>query len=187
MKFKDVRNHCLRLWYSNTKRKRVGLDDKFHNSLECTWQRRRRKLGYDHVSIFCSIGDWSTNITDLLTDERFDDLDLTIDEDKEIIFRHFTKLALVISELLSDFEKIHNIATGKNDTNASRACLSKADNPKIVDRFMCYINHIFKHKTAGLHLCNHHIPFCFDDAGPDCCNENFISVDNATRDKRQIQ
>lgn len=179
MKYKIVRESNLAKWLSNTNRERNGVIETFNNSLECKWQRRARDLGLGHISIFCAFGRANNNITDILTDERFDHLIFSNDEDKAIIFRQYYKLGLLISESLTDFQDIV-IKANKESTKSSRKLVSKIKNPESVDKMLSYCNHIFKHKCKGIYKCDHHSTLCFDDLGRDCCMGNVLDIDNAS-------
>lgn len=182
MKFKSVREYCLEKWLSGMNRKRIGLKDKFYNSLECQWQRKAGDLNYDHVSLFCSLGLFSTNVTDLLTDERFDDLSLDNPDHHQIIFRQYAKMGLVVSEILTDIKDTYSLATGKGGS-VTKKKISKKDNTDAVNRIICFINHVFKHKCNGVHKCNHHTTLCFDDKGRDCCHGNILDISCADQKK----
>ncbi|HNY56505.1 MAG TPA: hypothetical protein PKI86_12795, partial [Chitinophagales bacterium] len=102
-----IRKRALKYWLKKTKRKREinTFNDDFSKSLDCTWQNKAEKLGYNHISIFCSLGEWSTNLSDLLFEEKYDNL--KYDDDYEIIFRIYTRYFLIISEILEDFVLIN--------------------------------------------------------------------------------
>lgn len=182
MKFKIVRESSLAKWLSNTNRQRDGVVEKFNDSLECKWQRNARELSLGHISIFCALGRANNNITDILTDERFDHLDFSLKEDKAIIFRQYYKLGLVISESLTDFQDII-VKAKKLSTKKSRQLVSKMKKPESVDKMISYCNHIFKHKCKGVYKCDHHSTLCFDDLGRDCCMGNVLDIDNANPTK----
>jgi len=184
MKFKDVREYNLKKWLSNTNRVRDGVKEHFNDALECKWQNRAGDLDLGHISIFCAMGRANHNITDILTDERFDHLDFSIDEEKQIIFRQFYKLGLIISESLTDFQDMITTAA-KYKTKKSREVVSKKDKPQSVDKMLSYCNHIFKHKCKGIYRCDHHTTLCFDDLGRDCCMGNVLDIDNASASKCQ--
>jgi len=182
MKYKTIRTYCLEKWLSNTKRVRDGVHEHFRNAMECKWQNKASDLGLGHVSLFCALGRFNHNITDILTDERFDELDYSITEDKEIIFRQYCKLGLIISESLTDFQDVM-VKTAKLNTKKSRKAVSKVNKPEAVDKMLSYINSLFKHKTKGVYKCDHHTTLCFDDLGRDCCLGNVLDIECASQNK----
>lgn len=182
MKFKSTRIFCCEQWLSASSRERKGLTDVFRNSLECQWQHKAAALGYGHISLFCSLGKFTTNITDILTDERFDELSYNNEEHHQIILRQYCKLSLVASEILTDIKDIYQKASGKGGSDSKKK-ISKTDNPDAVNRLICFINHVFKHKCNGLHKCNHHTTLCFDDKGRDCCQGNTLDISCASAKK----
>ncbi len=48
------------------------ISDNFDKSIECKWQDKAFDYGYTHISVFCSLGQFVTHITDLLRDYRYD-------------------------------------------------------------------------------------------------------------------
>jgi len=187
--FGDVRKSNLQRWLHHMDRQRSedNLDDIYTNSFECQWQEhftRNNKLKSDHPdkfhnSIFCSMGDWVTQISDWLCDERFDNLHYWY-EDKEhalfirqVLFRHYTRFYLLVSEVITDLADLTDILLSEHDHYKARSFLSlnKDDKqfPNWVDELMDYINSICKHKIGSgnkfhkLHLRNHHTPLSFID------------------------
>lgn len=64
-----------------TSRQRINEHDNIEQSYECNWQLKYQapdKAQQDHYSIFCSMGEWNTIITDYLTDKRWDALDFDV-------------------------------------------------------------------------------------------------------------
>lgn len=182
MKYKSTRIFCYEKWLSASKRERKGLTDIFKNSLECQWQKRAASLGYGHISLFCSLGKFTTNITDILSDQRFDELSYDDPAHHQIILRQYCKLSLVVSEILTDIKDVYQNSTGKRGADTKKE-ISKTDNPDAVNRLICFINHVFKHKCNGLHKCNHHTTLCFDDKGRDCCQGNTLDISCASTKK----
>jgi len=71
--FKDVREQAFQLWEQGTNRNCQLINDDITGSFECKWQDRATfALGYEHISIFCSLGEWANNISDILKDESYD-------------------------------------------------------------------------------------------------------------------
>lgn len=182
MKYKSVREFCLQKWMGATGRQRDGLVETFNNSFECQWQRRAESEGFGHIGLFCGSGKFNHNITDILTDERFDQLSFSNEEDKSIIFRQYCKLGLIISESLTDFQDIMKLC-GSLTTKQSRSAISKQSYTEAVDKMISYCNCIFKHKFRGLYKCDHHTTLCFEDAGRDCCMGNILDLQCHSRDK----
>src|ERR1700678_3058593 len=99
MLFKNVREQALNYWLEQTGRQRQEMSELFVT--ECNWQNKFQVPDPDngvHYSIFCSMGDWNTNITDMLEDTRYDELDLADLCDAGILFRYYTRFFLVVSE-----------------------------------------------------------------------------------------
>lgn len=108
--FGEIRKAALEYWAAQTGRQirdangNLLLTDDFVDAYECDWQN-----GYNggHVHLFCSLGDWASNLTDLLKDDRYDELDLESEDDAKLLFRHYTRMLLIISEILTDFQDIY--------------------------------------------------------------------------------
>jgi hypothetical protein len=165
--FGQVREPAFELWQQGTKRDCFPINDVVLESYECKWQDRAVfELGYDHISIFCSLADWASNVSDILRNNLYDCFDLLDDEDRQALFRYYTRLLLVISELLSDFEQMVVAARRMNNLGAARNLLSNT--PGEVHAVFGFINSVCKHKAKGIHRCNHHLPLWFDDYRVDC-------------------
>jgi len=170
---KDIRQAALALWMAGTQRTRQNLTDRYF--IECQWQTNFSDPNADpnkHYSIFCSMGDWNTNLTDVLEDSRFDHIPLDgTPEEKDIVFRFYTKVYLIASEILTDFQDIlsvfrtGNIQAPQNsdETRTSRNQLTPTTQPGAISDTFEYINSVCKHKTRNLHSCNHHILYYFED------------------------
>lgn len=184
IRFKEVREQALGYWITQTGRSIKAhnevLVDSFDFGYECNWQSKARELKDDdrwHVSYFCSLGDWASNISDLLLDSRFDSLQLSDpnSEDAKILFRFYTRILLVVSEMLVDFIDIANTLGLKNklfkDSSYSR-----------------FINSVCKHKAGKqshyLHICNHHLPIHFEDSN---LTSTFASPLQISIGKRNIE
>jgi hypothetical protein len=166
--FGSTRKSCLNEWLSQTGRKLIeynGLryDDFAEGEFECKWQLTAKELahvdGNDkwHIPHFCSLGEWASNITDILTDDRFDDLSFIHLPDQEFLFRYFTRLLLVTSEMLTDFVDLLKLITN--------ATTPRKDISPNVNKLFRFINNVNKHKVNNVHRCNNHLPFWFSDAG----------------------
>lgn len=159
--FGYIRKQALSMWETNTNRDCRSVNDDITGSFECKWQdRATQQLGYEHISIFCSLGEWANNISDILKDENFDYYDYLNDEDCQALFRYYTRLLLIVSEILCDFEDIiQKIGTPQSKNARNILSSSKGD----LDSLLYYINRVCKHKVTGLHRCNHHLPIWFED------------------------
>src|SRR2546422_11393446 len=100
MIFQTVRQKELKFWLTKTNRK-FKIGDSFEESFECHWQLEADKRGKNHISIFCSLGDFATNLTDLLRDKRCDKYKFGLEEERDkALFRYYTRIFLIASELL---------------------------------------------------------------------------------------
>lgn len=187
--FENIREYALwDVWALETNRELVTSDDPkyvnlirdiYWHSFECVWQNKAGDLKTDvnwHVPHFCSLGDWAGNITDLLTDIRYDRLSFTVPIDQEFLFRYYVRVLLIASEILADFEVIlrdANLVEGSHTVKNRRKALSgRVD----VEQLMQYINAVCKHKSSqGLHLHNHHLKYWFEDSNIACPFTNPIS------------
>lgn len=189
MIFKDVRTAALNKWLAGTKRHRANESDDISQAYECSWQNlfgTKAENSVDHYSVFCSIGEWNTNLTDYLTDERFDHFDLTDEHAKEVLFRHYTRILLCASEILTDFQdtlstfNAGHYLTGpqlSQAKGASRTALSANYAPAHVQNLFTYINNVCKHKVNNIHVCNHHLKLHFEETGA-CPSANCITVND---------
>jgi len=159
--FGDTRKRAFCHWETETHRNCRLVNDDITGSPECKWQDRATlKLGYQHISIFCSLGEWASNISDILRDDSCDCYDFLDYEHRQALFRYYTRLLLVVSEVLCDFEKIVQTIQPPGSGKA-RDFLSvrKGD----VGSTLGFINKVCKHKVGELHLCNHHLRIWFED------------------------
>ena len=119
MKFKSVRKSSLKMWLQGTGRT-FKTTDNIANSFECNWQDPAFQKGYEHVSIFCSIGEFASHITDHLRDYRFDKYEFdSSDQVNELLFRYYSKFLLIISEVLTDLQDLWILSNYKI---SSRRC-----------------------------------------------------------------
>lgn len=166
------------LWQTGTNRTGCDVDECYDNSFECRWQSHANtKFGYNHISLFCSLADWSCNITDLLSDSRYDKHDFDDECHGEVLCRYYTRLMMVIAEHLADLEKIATLL-GAPKGKAAREKISAATDKDWVDNFHKFVNCVCKHKAGGknIHYCNHHLPICFDDMANPCTVQNAIRL-----------
>ena len=77
------KNNALNHWLTETERIRE-INDDYSMSIECIWQDQLVPEE-DHNSLFFSLAEWSTNITDLLSEKTYDNLRFTI----QIIRRNY--------------------------------------------------------------------------------------------------
>lgn len=187
MTYKSIRENSLSIWLENSKRIR-GINDDFSQSMECEWQNELVPKEY-HSSLFCSIAEWSTNVTDLLEDTTYDQLRFDNMDNRQKLFRHYTRILLIASEILTDFQDLI-IFTSKfkgsiKDKNIkAKSKLNYSEIEFTCQNLFDYINNICKHKVGnkpiGLikyHLCNHHIDYQFKD------NPNFERTMNTLKVK----
>ncbi|GAL86072.1 hypothetical protein MYP_3301 [Sporocytophaga myxococcoides] len=167
--FKEIRLEVKEYWLAETKRKRY-INDSIIDSFECLWQNNYTE-GDKHNSIFCSIGEWNNHITDILTDRKFDKVIFASSKHNTALFRYYTRLFLVVSEILTDFlDLMVYLNDIKNDK--ARKLLNIKDHYFTFQEFFDYINNICKHKIGDgrnlaikYHCLNHHIDYFFLDSG----------------------
>jgi len=190
MTFEYIRKPALSIWLHETKRVRQDDTDIFSASFECDWQNEFQPPNpnrTDHYSVFCSLGDWNTNLTDIIDDARYDNLDYTDDENGAIILRQYTKVMLITSEILTDFQDIlSTFRAGKilkksklsNEANISRQMLDKNFPPGTVTNLFEFINNVVKHKLNNIHFCNHHLHLYFVDSGTANTHRSTVTISN---------
>ncbi|RYZ90893.1 MAG: hypothetical protein EOP04_02420 [Proteobacteria bacterium] len=175
-KFAITRKTALSNWKVRSNRV-FKVTDNFSGSIECEWQSNAWEKGYNHISIFCSIGQFASHITDLLRDYRYDRYEFDQSEDvNEILFRYYTRVLLIASEVLTDFQDLFIIADNKLTTKQmggtkgsdlkklqDQARKSLAMDSNKVTLLLDFINKVCKHKTSNLHICNNHIKYLFED------------------------
>lgn len=171
-----VRKDVLTNWKYRSNRV-FKVTDNLVDTIECSWQNKSFDLGYNHISIFCSIGQFVSHITDLLRDYRFDKYEFDQSEEiNELIFRYYSRILLIASEIFIDFQDLFILADEKLTTNQlnrfpKKELRIKQDNARQklakdtekIKKLLDYINKICKHKIANFHICNHHIQFLFED------------------------
>jgi hypothetical protein len=152
---------AFQLWEQGTNRNCHLVNDDITGSFECKWQDiATDELGYEHISIFCSLGEWANNISDILQNESYDYYDFLNDDCRIALFRYYTRLLLIVSEMLGDFEAIVQ-RLGFPRSKKAREYLSSGRDD--VHLLLGFINKVCKHKVESLHQCNHHLPIWFED------------------------
>lgn len=185
--FGQVRKQALQFWLDSTNRTRGTVDD-FSNSYECGWQNDLVPED-KHNSLFCSIGEWNSNITDILSESSIDHLTFDDEEARQTIFRYYSRLLLISSEILTDFQDclcyLNDYSGGHPEAN--KKATKQLSNPELefssVNLFR-YVNNICKHKIGNrpssllkYHKCNHHIDYQFKD------DPNFRRTNNSLKVK----
>lgn len=185
--FGTIRLKSLNYWAVQTGRdiiddqRNLLLTDSFSGAYECDWQN-----GYagGHVNLFCSLGDWACNLTDLLKDNRFDNFDLDNEEHSIVIFRFYTRIMLIVSELLTDFQDMYlhtqNLNPSRQNNSIARSFYFPNETPDRITRVLNYINSICKHKTQHIHICNNHLPIHFQDSSLRRKRLNYLSLTDTT-------
>lgn len=191
-KFKSYRKEALERWLNDTRRIRVKTEDDCESAFECDWQNQFKPVDANstiHFSIFCSIADWNTNITDYLDDKRFDKLNLLNTGDSEILYRYYSRILLTTSEIMTDFQDMLSILRHgqliknqqlRNEKSTSRILLDKYTSPGNTNNLFNYINKICKHKATNIHGCNHHLKIVFEDYNNNQ-NTRTIRINNIER------
>lgn len=184
MTFKTIREDALKNWYKGLSRTRGEdqLSDDYSTSYLCKWQVECTDAN-KHCSFLCSLGDWLDNISDVLQDNRLDNLTLEQDDDGKMenaLFRYYTRFLLLTSEVIEDFvvlnQRIRNIDKKKKDVSA-RDLEKGILGDKELHNVSNFINSVCKHKTENdnLHVHNHHLIFEFEDFGHSI-NNNQIRI-----------
>jgi len=192
--FGPIRQAALNYWAQQTGRQihddngNVLLTDTFAGAYECDWQN---SYAGGHVNLFCSLGDWACNLTDLLKDDRFDDFDLDNEEQSIVMFRFYTRVMLVVSELLTDFQDMYlhtiNLRPSRQHNQTARTFFFPNENPDRITKVLNYINSTCKHKTQHIHICNDHLPINFKDSSQRRRRLNYLSLaDTNTQNKNGI-
>lgn len=165
-KFGEIRLQVLKNWHEGLDRKRNEgeLTDDYSESAWCKIQNECTDNG-KHCSFICSLGDWLDNISDLLHDNRFDEL---TEENYDVLFRYYTRILLLVSEVIEDFvmlnKQILNLDRKKEASRDLENGILTANELKELSQF---INTVCKHKTENnnLHVHNHHLLIEFNDLG----------------------
>ncbi|WP_431294155.1 hypothetical protein [Pedobacter sp. P26] len=175
-KFEAVRTEVFRYWLEELNRTRAEgeLSDNYSESYVCKWQNELTGQGL-HCSFLCSIADWLDNFSDLLDDNRYDALNET---DSEVLFRFYTKIMLIASEILEDFVYLHGkVKDIKKKTSMGRDLEQNVFEAGELEQLSSFINSVCKHKTEreNYHVHNHHLKHKFEDFGG-VIHENQISL-----------
>ena len=178
------------------KRTRNGFNDNIEDAYECNWQSAYttclvndiplNKLGDItttskdrieslHNSLYCSLGEWNSHVSDLLDIKKFDKIVFSNHFNFEnqptydhmhALFRHYTRILLVTSEVITDFICVIKLL-GMKEKDAREFLYAGSIIPFSVNDIMNFINDVCKHKTleGKLHCYNHHLPLYFEDCG----------------------
>jgi hypothetical protein len=158
--FGEVRVKTLELWI---KAFQIEGTADFYYSLDsnewCKLQEEFAQQGL-HSNFICSFIAWLDNITDLLTDERFDSKRFDSDKDSHVLFRYYTRVLLVASEILEDYTALKMAITAGKKKKEARKSLDTDP-----DWLLGFINTVCKHKAGkdNLHSCNNHLDIKFKD------------------------
>lgn len=175
----------MNYWASQTGRIIKGddgadlLTDNFVGAYECNWQDN---YPGGHVNLFCSLGDWACNLTDLLKDDRFDNFNLENEEEAIVMFRFYTRIMLVISELLTDFQDMYlhsiNLKPRSQNNPIARKFFFPNETPDRITKVLGYINSTCKHKAQHIHICNDHLPIHFQDGTSKRTKLNYLKLED---------
>lgn len=193
-RFFETRIEALKLWTCSTGRLNEDslaefASDDISGSPECKWQNSSKN---GHVNLFCSLGEWACNVTDLLKDNRFDRFYFEKEEEATVLYRHYTRILLVMSEMLTDLQDIYlhaeNLKNNKVNQNSAREFLCPIMKGYQITSIMNYINKVCKHKTQNIHICNDHAPIHFEDGEGRRNSFKYFSIEDsiATQDKNAI-
>lgn len=174
--FATTRRNNLKVWKAKSNRVFKSTDN-FERSFECKWQDIADDNGYNHISILCSLGSFVSHLTDLLRDHRYDRYEFDQSEEvNEVLFRYYSRIFLIASEILTDFQDLYILAANKFTIKSLRQQSSKsvkqlqnsarralANDSADISELLDYINKICKHKVSNFHVCNNHIKFLFQD------------------------
>jgi len=148
----------------------MNHDDFSFNNYECKWQQNSWGIHGDnwHTPHFCSLGEWASNVTDMLDDRRFDKFTFQDDKDKALLYRHYTRFMLVILEMINDFVDMLILVelSTASKTQRKNSLSSVID----VNELTNLINSLCKHKADKrdenhIHFHNHHLLLWFEDLG----------------------
>jgi hypothetical protein len=174
--FGNIRKQAFLLWEQETHRNCHLVNDDITGSFECKWQDRATEdFDYEHISIFCSLGEWANNISDSLKDVSCDYYSFSENDHRQALFRYYTRILLIVSEMLCDFEDIVKKIESLESKKAREFLSSKKGE---VNSLHAFINTVCKHKVVKLHLCNHHLPIGFNDCSESCTFIKPISIEN---------
>lgn len=176
----EIRKNALEIWSAVTGRvifDELGelSNDNFSGAYECKWQN---SFEGSHVNLFCSLGDWACNLTDLLKETKYDKLFFKDPEEAKVVFRYYTRILLIVSEMLTDFQDIYLQAENLHlkKKQVARTYYSRFSKVDEYTRMFDFINCICKHKTQHLHQCNNHSKIIFEDVGSVPLNLKYIRL-----------
>jgi hypothetical protein len=172
--FKSIREVALKAWILGTGRDARKPSD-IEGSWECRWQNRAiDECGFNHISFFCSSAAWACSITDVLRLKTYDTIQFNHKTKNKLLFRHYVRLLLVVSEVLDDLVAIRMVGSSISKQDA-REELSKVGANSIHELFN-FINNCCKHKFKGYHVCNFDLPIAFVDDPDFKAQQGDISV-----------
>jgi len=177
--FKDVREEALKIWRDRTDRKSEDEGPSaFVDAFECRWQENH--AGDYHNNFFCSLGEFATNIDDLLEDQRYDDIEIinhqVNDQNSGKLYRYYCRVLLVADQVIEDFEKALKISRSK-------------DKDWLPSKLKKFINEVVKHRSDGkfhFHQLNDHMPFLFEGIQVDPADQTLLSFDSFTDDTYDV-
>jgi hypothetical protein len=181
-RFYEIRRNVLEAWASVTGRQIVDeigemSSDSIVGAFECQWQNAYND---GHVNLFCSLGEWGCNVTDILRETKYDHYDLNDENESKVIFRYYTRFLLVFSEMLTDFQDIYihyeKLTPSRKSNEAARQFYSQWYGRDMYTETLNYINSVCKHKTQHIHSCNNHNRIIFEDSGIVPINLNYVRM-----------
>lgn len=195
MNIEQIRKSALECWLRESGRLITKYSDSISETYECRWMPETQ-----HVSLFCSLACWAGCLTQVLSDDRYDSIDLDksvansesyakYDERAEPIYLYHVRILLIVSEILSDLEVIYLAGRGINNKKKAREFLSSGDGIKL-KKLHQFINTVIKHKIkyspnsckkSEFHRCNSHLLLSFKDVcdfkDDSCYSSSTISID----------
>lgn len=182
--FGEIRKEALYYWLSETKR---ASDDNVivFDTFESNWAEKYTSKDM-HNSLFCSMGDWNSHITDVLKDTSLDSIEFDDEIKSEFLFRYYTRFLLIISEVLSDFSKVMELLENAKQEKIRKSLTSQNLEFDMKNLFG-YINIICKHKLKkspdiSLHNRNHHCIKVFADTPQYKRADNTVHIGDYVKD-----
>lgn len=183
--FKQVRQPVLDSWNKGLirSRKEKEWSDDYSSSKICAVQDACTAKGY-HCSILCSLGDWLDNVSDVLYDSNYDELNTEDPGDAGVLFRYYTRILLLVSEVMEDLVWLHLVGIGLEEKISNKAEAGRDLEKNILaDRELKilsdFINSLCKHKAEhnNFHVDNHHLDIVFEDGNAAKKDDQF-RIDN---------
>lgn len=195
MNIEKIRKRALECWLRETGRSAAEYSDCISETYECQWMPETQ-----HVSLFCSLASWAGCLTQVLSDDRYDGIDLDksvansdsydeYDKRAEPVYLYHVRVLLTVSEILSDLEVIYAAGTSTHDKKLIRELLSSDDGINL-KKLHQFINTVIKHKIKysrnsskkkEFHRCNSHLLLSFKDVcdfkEDSCYSSSTISMD----------